>query len=162
MKHLPFSSLLLASLLGTACEPEVKDLEVTATIEDASLTLKKSAFGTAEDPQGTPEGTFTLSLSLGQFASGGSDVTVQQFAVVDAATQKALLVPVQVQATAPRVFRVEIASTQRFIYTLNHDKPVKVGELCAAGQVQFTGTIFDGARGKTTAVTSKPIAVSCP
>lgn len=159
---LPAYSPLFFALLSAACDPSAKDLEVTATIDEASLSVKASAFGTAEDPQGTPSGTFRLSLTLGQFASSSSEVTVQQFAVVDATTQKALLSPVLVQASAQKVFNVDIAETERFVYTLNYDKPIKTGELCASKQVQITGTIFDGARGKTTPVTSEPITVSCP
>jgi hypothetical protein len=161
---LPHPALLLAltSLLGAACEPDVEDLEVAASIEGATLSIKKSPFGTADAPQGTPEGAFTLTLSLGKYASGGSNVTVQQFAVVSASSEEALLAPVLLQPGAPTSFRVEVDSTQRYTYTLGHDKPVPVGALCAAGQVRYTGTILDGARGKTTPVTSGPIAVSCP
>jgi hypothetical protein len=158
----PALPLALASLLGAACEPDVEDLEVSASIEEATLSIKKSAFGTADAPQGTPEGSFALVLRLGEYASGGSDVTVQQFAVVDAASGQTLLAPIQLPASATVAFRVEPGATHRHVYTLAHDKPVPVGALCAAGQVRYTGTILDGARGKTTPVTSGPIAVSCP
>ncbi|MCU0658346.1 MAG: hypothetical protein MUF64_24720 [Polyangiaceae bacterium] len=158
LRHLP--PLLL--LAGTSCVPEVEDLEVGATIDEATLTVEKSAFGSAADPQGTPQGTFRLTLSLGEFASGGSDVRVEQFALVNAETQEAYLSPVLLAASDPVQFRVEVNSSKQHRYTLAYDKPVKVGGLCGAKQVQFTGTIFDGARGKTTAVKSQPIAVSCP
>lgn len=165
---LPRARLVILSfpLLLAACPPSTEDLSVSASIEDASLTVDKSPFGTAADPQGTPGGKFTLSMSLGELASSASDVTVQSFALVNAETQ-ALLFPVQVQATATKVFRIEIATTQKFVYTLNYDKPIKIADLCAAKQVQFTGTILDGARGKTTPVTSTPITAqilnnACP
>jgi len=152
----------LAALALASCVPSTEDLEVSAKIEAPSLTIEPSAFGSKDDPQGTPKGGFTLSLTLGQLASSGSDVTVQSFAIVSADTQKFLL-PLQVQVTAQKSFRVEVAQTQKFDYVLTYDKPVPLKDLCAAGSILFTGTILDGARGKTTPVTGIPILPKgCP
>ncbi|MCS6898151.1 MAG: hypothetical protein RMJ98_00210 [Myxococcales bacterium] len=158
----PTLPLTLIFLLGAACVPDVKELEVTASIEEASLSIKQSPFGTAEAPQGIPEGSFTLVLRLGEYASGSSEVAVQQFAVVDSSGGQTLLATLPIQADMKTSFRVEPGSSHRHAYTFAYDKPVPIGALCAAGQVRYTGTILDGARGKTTLVTSTPIPVSCP
>lgn len=153
--------LALAPLALLACSPDVSDLSVTGRIEEPSLTLTKSAFGTAAEPQGTPEGSFYLSMSLGQNASGGSDVMPGSFALVNAANNQ-LITALPVQATAPKTFRIEIADTQRFLYKVSFDKPIPLAGICAASQVAISGTFHDGARNKNTDVRSEPFALPCP
>lgn len=154
-------SLAALSALGLAsCSPDTEALEVAPSISEVIFSVEKSAFGSADDPQGTPKGQFTLSLKLGPNASGPTEVTVQSFAIVD--TNQQLLLPLPVQSSAQKVFSMKVNSTQQFIYTLNYDKPQKIGPLCAAKQVLISGTILDSARGKTTPFFSNLVPVACP
>jgi hypothetical protein len=160
---LPLIPLLVAPLLGCSV-PEANDLEVAARVEDPTLQISPSAFGSTAEPQGILTGTFTLSLSLGQLASKPSDVTIESFALVSAADQSALIAPVQVGASDPKAASVAIGETQRLVFHVAFDnKPQPISKLCAARTVQYTGTIFDGAQGKTTPVVGPSFQVQgCP
>lgn len=153
MKRLPALVLLSCALFSGCDTPSTVDLEVSARIEEPVFTVKPSAFGKPDDPQGDLGGSFTLVLSLGQLASSPTDVEVRSFALVDAATQTALIATLPLPAGAQKIVQVGIAETRRLQFSLSFDKPQPTSKLCAAKQVQYTGTVFDGARGKTTPVT---------
>ena len=156
-------SLLVAPLVSCSV-PSANDLEVAARVEDSALQITPSQFGSATDPQGILTGTFTLTLSLGELASSSSEVKIETFALVSAADQTALIAPVQVGASDPKVSTVEIGTTERLVFHVAFDnKPQPIGKLCAAKMVQYTGTVFDGARGKTTPVVGPSFQVQgCP
>lgn len=156
--------LLLIAPLAACSVPSANDLEVAARVEEASLQVAPSAFGTKDNPQGIVTGGFTLTLSLGELASKPSDVKIETFALVSAADQSTLIAPVQVGASDPKVASVDINTTQRLVYHVAFDnKPQPIGKLCAAKMVQYTGTIFDGAQNKTTPVVGPSFAIQgCP
>ncbi len=155
--------LVALGALG-ACAPDTEHLEVSAAIEGGSLTLKPSPFSTPADPQAVPEGTFTLVLTLGELADKGTEVKIQQFALVRAGGDQATLLPsIPVQATAPTVIAVAPGSSERHVYTFAYDTPQKIAEMCQGGQVQFTGTVYDGANDKPKPITSTPFSIAgCP
>jgi hypothetical protein len=155
---------LLGGLLGGCSVPEANDLEVAARVEEPSLLVTPSAFGSKADPQGTLTGSFTLSLSLGTLASKPSDVTVESFALVSAADQSTLISPVPVAAADAKQVSVAIGETQRLVFHVSFDnKPQSIAKLCAAKNVQYTGTILDGAQGNTTPVVGPSFQVQgCP
>ncbi len=154
---------LVASLVSCSV-PSTNDLEVSAHITDASLQIGATPFSTPANPQGVLTGVFALSLSLGELASKPSEVTVESFALVNAADQTVLIAPVEVGASDPKVATVPIGETQRVVYHVAFDnKPQPIAKLCAAKQVQYTGTIFDGAQGKTTPVVGEAFQIQgCP
>jgi hypothetical protein len=155
---------LLAAPLASCSVPSANDLEVAARVEDSSLQVAPSAFSTPANPQGILTGTFTLTLSLGELASKGTDVTIESFALVSAADQSALIAPVEVGASDPKVATVNIGETQKLVYHVAFDnKPQPLAKLCAAKSVQYTGTIIDTAQNKTTPVVGPSFQIQgCP
>lgn len=146
-----------------ACAPDTEHLEVGAAIEGGALTIKPSPFGTAAEPQGFPEGSFTLALTLGELADKRTDVTIQKFVLVRASDQAELLPSIPVQATAPTVIAVGPGETQRHVYTFAYTDSLPISALCQAGQVQFTGNVLDGASDKSKPIVSTPFSITgCP
>ena len=163
-----FSSPRLAALaLGlalTGCKPDTSHLEVDATITDPALSIAPSAFGTATDPQGILSGTFTLVLTLGGLANEPADVQPRQFTLVRASDQNDLgLTPIPTQATDPQVIHVGVGEKQQHVYTFTYDNPQPINALCQAGQVMFTGSVYEQSENEPKPIQSTPFTITgCP
>ncbi len=152
----------LLVMLG-ACSPDTENIEVSVSIKDAALTIAPSTFGTADDPQGTLSGTFTLVLELGPLADKAANVEPQQF-VIQIGDSTSVVPPVPVAANAPKSIPVNPGQGQKVIYEFTYDGTQKIKDLCQnSKQARINAVVTDTSGAGTKNASSEVFVITgCP
>lgn len=153
-----FRALLVAgcALAGGAGCGSKDAVSVSASIGSASLAITQ---GLLVDEL---SGGFDLELALGKYASEGTRVEAQTFAVVRGDT---VLIE-GLSVTTDRAFPVELEPGDEVVIPFDVAEDASVDETITAalcdGPLRIHGAITDSASGRPTPVESPPLEVSCP
>lgn len=148
-------ALLLGLLVAGCGSPQ--SVSLGAHIDGAKLSVTAATLGTQLG------GGFTLVLSLGNYASKGTQVTVQSFSVVGASSNATLVDPLPI-GPDPGTIDVGVGKTKNVVFKVDGStKLLPAGaktQLCA-GKVVIVGTVTDTlGGGKSIPLRSSQITVS--
>lgn len=149
-------SVVLLALLSAGCGSKGA-VSLVANVENPSLTVEQAALGT------TLTGGFELVLELGEYADGGTDVSLATFGLYRGSQE--LVSALSLSSDVDFPVRVGPGESRRIRLTLEPGETQQsvIGDaLCAAG-VEFRGGVTDSANdGKPTAAESAEFEPSCP
>ena len=130
----PHSPLLLAAALLFGCSADKSEVALTATVQGPSMEVQSSGVGADAN------GQFSLVMSLGEYASDATEVSLGSFSVQR--DEKDLLSSLSISGA---MFPVSLGVGKRVALPLTFTKstdPSKGDDLCLA-PVQIRGTLMD-------------------